>query len=150
MYIIYGINLRRYLKREAINLEVLLDYISQMGMTEDFEDALDMTQHEIINNINDAWDNIIEFLQNYDGFYGTGISAFMQDFIYLKEQVSLSAEYDQNADALGIVYNLPWNMCESVKNLSEMQFAGIITKYVGALFNFPIKFENIEIEDFDE
>lgn len=30
MYIIYGINLRRYLKREAINLEVLLDYISQM------------------------------------------------------------------------------------------------------------------------
>lgn len=41
-------------------------------------------------------------------------------------------------------------MCESVKNLSEMQFAGIITKYVGGLFNFPIKLENIEIEDFDE
>ena len=76
----------------------------------------------------------------------SGIGAFLHDLIEDKENIALDID-DPDGVYLGLSAAVPWEMDDSIKNLTKESFTGIMQKYIHLITDAEIEVRWWRIDD---
>lgn len=125
---------------------VCISYIKNIneGKAEQFLESLintsakDIAENFFVNKkdneeINGEKYTVEEWLSYYDSCESIGLSGFLRDIISELEGLSISSDEPNGIQYLGISADVPWNMTERTRNISEEEYKDILKKYINQI-----------------
>lgn len=127
------------IEREGINWKKAVDMLQEFDsdLYESFLEDMDESYSD-----QDAED----WFSNYETEGRSGIGAFLHDLIESKEKITLDID---NPDGvyIGISAAAPWEMDDSIKNLTEKEFSDIMQKYIRQITDTEIEIRWWKVDD---